>query len=50
VLGLGSGVGVSLLAELLDHSIKGLRELEAVLPYPVLAAFPHVTPFKRPRS
>jgi polysaccharide chain length determinant protein (PEP-CTERM system associated) len=49
VLGLGSGVGVSLLAELLDHSIKGLRELEAVLPYPVLAAFPHVTPFKRPR-
>jgi len=42
ILGLGAGLGAALAAELLDHSVKGLRELEANLPFPVLAVFPQV--------
>jgi len=42
IVGLGAGLGTAVLGELLDHSVKGLRELEASLPFPVLATFPHV--------
>lgn len=38
VLGLGAAIG----AELVDHSIKNVRELESVIPFPVLATLPHV--------
>lgn len=42
VLGLMAGVALAFLAELLDHSIKTIPELEAVLPFPILATIPHV--------
>jgi polysaccharide chain length determinant protein (PEP-CTERM system associated) len=41
-LGLLAGVGVSMGAEALDHSIKTARELEAVIPYPLFATFPEI--------
>ena len=41
-LGLFIGLASSIGAELLDHSIKNIRELETVLPYPVLATVPHI--------
>jgi hypothetical protein len=40
LLGLGVGVGVAVAAHFLDHSIKSVRELEGLLPYPVLAVLP----------
>jgi succinoglycan biosynthesis transport protein ExoP len=42
ILGLGSGLGAAVLAEYLDHSVKGLRELEANVPIPVLAVLPDI--------
>ena len=42
LLGLLAGLGASVGAELLDHSIKNVRELETVLPYPILATVPHI--------
>jgi uncharacterized protein involved in exopolysaccharide biosynthesis len=42
LLGLIAGLGASVGAELLDHSIKNVRELETVLPYPILATVPHI--------
>ena len=41
-LGLLAGVGISMGAEALDHSIKTSRELEAVIPYPLFATFPEI--------
>jgi len=38
ILGLGAAIG----AELVDRSIKNVRELESVIPFPVLATLPHV--------
>ena len=38
VLGLGAAVAV----ELVDRSIKNVRELETVVPFPLLATLPHV--------
>jgi polysaccharide biosynthesis transport protein len=46
-LGLFVGLAASIGAELLDHSIKNIRDLETVLPYPVLATVPHIP---QPRS
>jgi protein tyrosine kinase modulator len=42
LLGLVTGVAVSMAAEALDHSIKTARELEAVIPYPLFAVFPEI--------
>jgi protein tyrosine kinase modulator len=50
VLGLLVGLGAAVLAEILDHSFKNLAEVEAGLPYPVLAAVPHMKPLRRSRS
>lgn len=41
-LGLALGVGLTFAADLLDHSLKNVLELEATLSYPVLAIIPHV--------
>jgi capsular polysaccharide biosynthesis protein len=50
VLGLIAGGIACAAAELMDHSIATLGELEAAVPYPVLAAIPHVSPLPRRRS
>ncbi len=50
VLGLLVGLGAAVLAEILDHSFKNLAEVEAALPFPVLAAVPHMKPPRRSRS
>ena len=42
LLGLLAGLGAAVGAEVLDHSIKNVRELESVLPYPILATVPHI--------
>jgi polysaccharide chain length determinant protein (PEP-CTERM system associated) len=42
VLGLLLGLVLAFVGEYFDHTIKSLGELEATLPYPVLAAFPHM--------
>jgi len=42
VAGFCLGVGLAVLAELLDHSIKSLNELEALVPRPVLVSIPFV--------
>jgi polysaccharide chain length determinant protein (PEP-CTERM system associated) len=41
-LGLVVGLAASLAAEVLDPTLKNLREIEAVMPYPVLATFPRL--------
>jgi capsular polysaccharide biosynthesis protein len=38
--GLAAGLAVALMADHLDHSIRSVRELEAALPFPVLATVP----------
>jgi capsular polysaccharide biosynthesis protein len=45
--GLGVGVVLSVGLELLDPSIKSVRDLEGVVPFPVLATLPRVAPPKR---
>ncbi len=40
--GLAAGLGASVIAEMMDPTIKSLREVEALLPFPVLAALPHL--------
>jgi capsular polysaccharide biosynthesis protein len=42
--GLLLGVGMAVVADFLDPSIKDVEELRAALPYPVLAVFPYVKP------
>ncbi len=44
--GLAIGVGVALAADLLDHSIRTVRELEETLPFPVLACIPVIAPLR----
>lgn len=46
-IGLGAGVLGAFLLEVLDPSVKSLRELESLLPYPVLLTLPQV---KTPRQ
>jgi len=41
-LGLLGGLGASLAAEMLDPTLKSLREVEALLPFPVLATLPRL--------
>jgi polysaccharide chain length determinant protein (PEP-CTERM system associated) len=42
VLGLLAGLGASVAAEMLDPTLKSLREVEALLPFPVLATLPRL--------
>jgi polysaccharide chain length determinant protein (PEP-CTERM system associated) len=42
LLGLALGLGLAFSVEVLDHSLKNIAELEAVVPYPVLASIPHI--------
>ncbi len=44
--GLAAGLGIAVIADFLDHSIRNVRELELALPYPVLAAIPFIMPFR----
>jgi uncharacterized protein involved in exopolysaccharide biosynthesis len=41
-MGAGFGVALAAVAEFLDDSIKSLKELEALVPRPVLVSVPHV--------
>ncbi len=45
-LGLLAGIAMAVAADFLDHSVKSVRELEQLLPFPVLAVIPS---FKDPR-
>jgi Mrp family chromosome partitioning ATPase len=42
VLGLAIGLAVAFVAEFLDSSVKGVRDLEALAPLPVLASIPSI--------
>jgi polysaccharide chain length determinant protein (PEP-CTERM system associated) len=44
VLGLMVGLGLAVTAELLDHSVKNVADVEAAVPYPLLAAVPYIRP------
>lgn len=50
VLGLLAGLGVSIAAEMLDPTLKSLREVEALLPFPVLATLPRLDASAAPPS
>jgi polysaccharide chain length determinant protein (PEP-CTERM system associated) len=43
VVGLAAGFGAAVLAEFLDHSFVNVADVEATVPYPVLAAIPYVS-------
>jgi polysaccharide chain length determinant protein (PEP-CTERM system associated) len=43
LIGLGVGLGLAFLVEITDHSIKYARELQAVLPYPIVLTLPHIS-------
>ncbi len=47
LVGLGAGLAVAFLVEVADPTVKNLRELEALLPYPVLLTLPQL---KAPRK
>jgi uncharacterized protein involved in exopolysaccharide biosynthesis len=40
LIGLGAGLAAAFLVEVADPTVKNLRELEALLPYPVLLTLP----------
>lgn len=42
VAGLLAGLAFALAADFLDHSVKSLRELETLVPAPILAVIPHL--------
>jgi polysaccharide chain length determinant protein (PEP-CTERM system associated) len=46
VLGLLVGLGIAMGAEVLDGSVKDIEDLQAIAPYPVLAAIPYFRPEK----
>jgi polysaccharide chain length determinant protein (PEP-CTERM system associated) len=46
LIGLGAGLAAAFLVEVADPTVKNLRELEALLPYPVLLTLPRL---KEPR-
>jgi polysaccharide chain length determinant protein (PEP-CTERM system associated) len=48
LIGLGAGIGVAFLLEILDPTVKNMRELEAILPYPVLLTLPRLKEPRRP--
>jgi polysaccharide chain length determinant protein (PEP-CTERM system associated) len=50
VLGLVVGLAAAVLAEVLDRSFKSPAEVEAALPYPVMAVLPHARPLHLSRS
>jgi polysaccharide chain length determinant protein (PEP-CTERM system associated) len=50
VLGLMAGLGFAVVAEFLDRSLKNVADVEAAVPYPLLAAVPHIQPSRRPKA
>ncbi|PYQ46450.1 MAG: hypothetical protein DMF77_00770, partial [Acidobacteria bacterium] len=40
-LGLLAGLACTLIADFLDGSVKNIRQLESLLPHPVLVTLPH---------
>jgi succinoglycan biosynthesis transport protein ExoP len=48
--GLVAGLGTSLTAEFLDPSVKSIHELEALVPFPVLAVIPSVGATTKPQK
>jgi capsular polysaccharide biosynthesis protein len=42
-----SGLILAALADYLDHSVKNVRHLEALMPFPVLVTLPHVGRLKK---
>jgi capsular polysaccharide biosynthesis protein len=44
--GLTVGVGLALVADFLDQSIRSVRELEELLPFPVVAVVPLIAPLR----
>ncbi len=49
VTGLLAGMGTCFVADFLDQSVRNVRELEQLLPYPVLAVLPFIVPEKETR-
>ena len=48
--GLFAGIGTCFAADFVDHSVRNVRELEQLLPYPVLAVLPFVVPEKEKKG
>ena len=48
-LGLGAGLALSFLLEILDASVKSRRQLEALIPYPIVLTLPKLKTPKKPR-
>ena len=48
-LGLGAGLALSFLLEILDASVKSRRQLEALVPYPIVLTLPKLKTPKKPR-
>jgi polysaccharide chain length determinant protein (PEP-CTERM system associated) len=42
LVGLGAGLGLGFFVEVMDPTVKNLREMESLLPYPVLLTLPQV--------
>jgi polysaccharide chain length determinant protein (PEP-CTERM system associated) len=42
LIGLGAGLALGFLLEMMDPTVKNLREMESLLPYPVLLTLPQV--------
>jgi polysaccharide chain length determinant protein (PEP-CTERM system associated) len=49
LIGLCLGLGLALAVDYLDHSIRSEKELEELLPFPLLASVPHVDPEREDR-
>jgi succinoglycan biosynthesis transport protein ExoP len=50
VLGLLLGLGVSVMVEILDPTVKDAEQLQGLLPYPVLARIPHLAGPHAPKA
>jgi polysaccharide chain length determinant protein (PEP-CTERM system associated) len=49
IVGLLLGLGLALVVDYLDHSIRSENELEELLPFPLLASVAHVDPWREDR-
>jgi polysaccharide chain length determinant protein (PEP-CTERM system associated) len=47
LIGLGAGLALAILLEVADPTVKNIREMEALLPYPVLLTLPRLKEPKR---
>jgi uncharacterized protein involved in exopolysaccharide biosynthesis len=50
VMALGVGLAFTVVADLLDRSVKSERELEELLPYPVLITIPRASLTRKPTA